>query len=94
MPCHEIREFYRSISGRRIDHAVKVVPLDVRRFDDRQVPVVAAHGPLDEVATVGYATVAFDNRKDDYYWICEDCFRDFDRFFHWEVIEGDEAEKF
>jgi predicted Fe-S protein YdhL (DUF1289 family) len=39
---------------------------------------------------VGYGTVAFDDRRDDD-WICEGCFRDFDPFFHWDVIEGDKA---
>ncbi|MDQ2787503.1 MAG: hypothetical protein M3Y58_21145 [Chloroflexota bacterium] len=46
-----------------------------------------------EIATEGYATTAFDERPDDYYWICDDCFHDFDPFFHWEVIEGERREE-
>ena len=45
-----------------------------------------------ELAAVGHATVAFDNRADDYYWVCEKCFHDFDPFFHWTVIEGERGE--
>jgi len=46
-----------------------------------------------ELAAVGYATVAFDNRADDYHWVCEKCFHDFDPFFHWTVIEGERGEE-
>ncbi len=46
-----------------------------------------------EIVTVGYATTAFNERPDDYYWICKDCFHDFDPFFHWEVIERERREE-
>ena len=46
-----------------------------------------------EIAAVGYGTIAFDDRPDDYYWVCESCFEDFDPFFHWKVLEGEPGEK-
>jgi hypothetical protein len=63
-----------------------------RRFmdptDPANEPEWFANG---EIATVGYGTVAFGERSDDYYWICEACFQEFDPFFHWTVIEGEKA---
>jgi hypothetical protein len=34
----------------------------------------------------GYATVAFGERSDDYYWICASCFNDFKEQFRWKLV--------
>jgi hypothetical protein len=41
------------------------------------------------IATVGYGSVAINGTRDDYYLICEECFRVFNPIFHWEVIAGE-----
>lgn len=37
----------------------------------------------------GYASLASEDFREDYYWICSDCFDDFREQFQWKLISGD-----
>jgi len=34
----------------------------------------------------GYATVASEQHRDDYYWICSTCFNDLNEHFKWKLV--------
>ncbi len=42
---------------------------------------------IPDVLHEGYATT------NDYHWICETCFQDFEQMFGWRVVQPDESEE-